>query len=164
MKKLFFILLLTFMIPWHECRAADITPEEVTALGEALQDEYKAQATYRAVIERFGEVRPFSNIVHAERRHINALLGLYNTYQIEPPQNKWQGETFYFNSLGEACEAAAQAEIDNAAIYDELFKHITKSDIQRVFANLRSASIDRHLRAFRRCASRSEDSYEEFPF
>ncbi|MDJ0902977.1 MAG: hypothetical protein QNJ55_29670 [Xenococcus sp. MO_188.B8] len=32
------------------------------ALVEALQDEYKARATYRLVISEFGEIRPFTNI------------------------------------------------------------------------------------------------------
>ena len=35
------------------------------ALNEALQDEYKARATYRAIIQRYGPVRPFVNIVEA---------------------------------------------------------------------------------------------------
>jgi hypothetical protein len=43
-------------------------------LGDALDDEYKAEATYAAVITRFGPVRPFINIVEAERRHAGALI------------------------------------------------------------------------------------------
>ena len=35
------------------------------ALNESLQDEYKARATYRAIIQAFGPVRPFINIVEA---------------------------------------------------------------------------------------------------
>ena len=41
---------------------------------EAIDDEYKARATYRLVIREFGEIRPFINIVEAESRHIEALL------------------------------------------------------------------------------------------
>ena len=32
------------------------------ALLDALNDEYKALATYQKVIEQFGEIRPFTNI------------------------------------------------------------------------------------------------------
>lgn len=39
------------------------------ALRAALDDEYRAEATYAAVITAFGEVRPFINIIEAERRH-----------------------------------------------------------------------------------------------
>ena len=45
---------------------SDINLEAV--LLEALDDERKAEATYAAVIEKFGEVRPFINIIDAERR------------------------------------------------------------------------------------------------
>ncbi|WP_447962675.1 hypothetical protein [Nitrospira sp. Ecomares 2.1] len=36
---------------------------------EALMDEYKARAFYRLVLNTFGEIRPFSNIVNAEETH-----------------------------------------------------------------------------------------------
>ena len=42
----------------------DVTLEEV--LEEALLDEYKARDTYRKIIDTFGAVRPFVNIVEAE--------------------------------------------------------------------------------------------------
>ncbi len=37
------------------------------ALGEALDDEYKARATYRVVISKFGKIRPFVNILESDR-------------------------------------------------------------------------------------------------
>ncbi|MGB7250036.1 MAG: hypothetical protein WBC73_13945, partial [Phormidesmis sp.] len=45
-------------------------PNERTqqAMVEAINDEYRARALYGAVLEKFGEVRPFSNIVQAENR------------------------------------------------------------------------------------------------
>lgn len=47
------------------------------ALDEALDDEYRARATCRAVIDRFGPARPFVNIVESEQRHIEALVRQY---------------------------------------------------------------------------------------
>lgn len=49
----------------------DTLPPDFTALCEALDDEYKARAIYRAVIGRFGPVLPFANIVHSEQRHLD---------------------------------------------------------------------------------------------
>ena len=46
---------------------------EIHALHEALEDEYRAWATYDQVIADFGDVRPFNNIRNAEARHIEAL-------------------------------------------------------------------------------------------
>jgi hypothetical protein len=46
---------------------------EVRALQEALDDEYRAWATYDQVIHDFGNERPFINIREAEARHIEAL-------------------------------------------------------------------------------------------
>jgi hypothetical protein len=50
------------------------------ALNEAIQDEYKACETYRLVIEKFGLIRPFVNIIEAENRHIQALVSVYRKY------------------------------------------------------------------------------------
>ena len=48
--------------------------------------------------------------------------------------------------------AGVQAEIDNVAIYDELFKLDLPSDTRAVFENLQRASLEKHLPAFKRCA------------
>ncbi|MCK5861387.1 MAG: DUF2202 domain-containing protein, partial [Candidatus Hydrogenedentes bacterium] len=98
--------------------AVVLSADEQGALNDALQDEYKARATYAKVIETFGAVRPFSNIIHAESQHINALSRLYNRYNLPIPADTWKDKVPVFTSLEEACTAAIQAEIDNAALYD----------------------------------------------
>ena len=40
---------------------------------DAINDEYHARAFYNAVIDKFGEIRPFSNIVQAETRHAETI-------------------------------------------------------------------------------------------
>ncbi len=59
------------------------------SLIEALDDEYKAQASYRKIIEKFGEIRPFINIMEAEGRHIQALLPLFVKYGVSVPEDTW---------------------------------------------------------------------------
>jgi len=57
----------------------------IDALSEALEDDYLARATYRKVIERFGPVWPFANIVEAENRHVAALLAQFDRLGVTPP-------------------------------------------------------------------------------
>lgn len=59
-----------------------------------------------------------------------------------------------FASVHDACRASVQAEIDNAAIYDRILQSTHRDDILRVYRALQSASTDRHLPAFQRCAMR----------
>lgn len=133
-----------------------LTRGEREALGQALQDEYKAQATYQKVMSRFGEIRPFSNIVQAEQRHINALVSLFDFYQIAVPENKWREKLFSFASVKEACQAGADAEIKNAGLYEVLLSKVEKEDVKIVFRNLQRASQEHHLKAFQRCVQRYE--------
>ena len=127
---------------------------ERQALAAALDDEYKSHETYRRVIADFGPVRPFINIVEAEARHIAALLALFKKYAMAPPANRWAGQAPRFADVHAACVAGVQGEIDNVALYDGLLQATQRTDVLQVFHALRSASQDRHLPAFQRCAQR----------
>lgn len=125
-----------------------------SALAEALQDEYKARATYRAVIAAFGRVRPFVNIVESEERHIQALRRQFARLGLEPPEDAWAGRVTAPPTLLEACEQAAQAERDNRAMYDRLLGAVSDPMVRCVFGRLQEASQERHLPAFESCVRR----------
>lgn len=121
-------------------------------LTEAIEDEYKARATYRRVLEEFGDVRPFSNILGAEQRHIDALLVLFTEYGLRVPEDNWPDRVETPATLLAACQAGVTAEIDNATMYDRLLAASGDfPDVQSVLRNLQRASQENHLPAFQRC-------------
>lgn len=130
------------------------------AVLRALDDEYHAEAVYAVILAAFGDVRPFSNIIEAERRHQAALFGLMTTYGIPVPANDYLlGKTPIAPlpaTVQAACEIGVAAEIENARLYDEdlLPAVADHADITQVFTRLRDASINNHLPAFQRCAAR----------
>jgi hypothetical protein len=127
---------------------------ERQALREALDDEYRAWATYDQVIADFGPARPFINIRDAEAQHIDELGALFQRYGLPLPESTWTGRAPRFASPREACEAAVTGELENVALYERLMRTTRRQDILAVFANLQRASEERHLPAFRRCAVR----------
>ncbi|MGE0827526.1 MAG: DUF2202 domain-containing protein [Candidatus Binatia bacterium] len=132
-----------------------------SVLTEALNDEYKARATYRLVIRKFGEIRPFINIVAAENRHIQALLPLFNKYGVPLPEDDWESRVAVPPSVKEACQLGVQAEIENAEMYERLLDSAKQyPDVQRVLKNLRRASQENHLPAFQRCVERGGSTDE----
>ena len=125
------------------------------ALVAALVDERRAHATYEAVVEKFGDVRPFSNIVNAERRHESFLLPLFEKYRITVPANQFAKEKILVPEiLADACRQAIDGEKENIAMYDRFLEFITESDIRQTFTYLRDASRNNHLPAFERCSTR----------
>jgi hypothetical protein len=138
--------------PIENLTPGDLSESEVEALQRALDDEYKAWATYEQVIADFGAVRPFTQIQKAEENHIDALVTLFERYGLEVPANEYPGSIPSFDTLAEACAAGAQAEIDNAALYGELFDMTDNTDVIRVFTSLQQASQTKHLPAFEGCA------------
>jgi rubrerythrin len=126
------------------------------ALMEAIEDEYKARATYRAVIAAFGPVRPFINIVESEDRHVIALTDLFRRRGLMPPEDTWMGRVAAPASIAQACRDAVAAEIENGAMYERLLEIVGDADVRRVLRNLRLASQENHLPAFRRCLTRMQ--------
>ncbi len=138
----------------------DLTPDEINGLLLALNDEYHAWATYNQVIKDFGNVTPFSNIINAEAQHISMLETLFNTYGVPIPENPWIGNAPQFADTTAACEAGVQAEIENAALYENIFSSTERDDILTVYQSLQSASWNQHLPAFQRCAAgQTEDGF-----
>jgi len=123
-------------------------------LNEALMDEYKARDIYRKIIDIFGPVRPFINIVEAEQRHIEMLLPLYEKYAISLPVEPDPEQVTVADSLQNACQMGVEAELTNMAMYDRLIAAADQPDVIDILQRLQAASRNHHLPAFQRCADR----------
>ncbi|RTZ73273.1 MAG: DUF2202 domain-containing protein [Gammaproteobacteria bacterium] len=125
-------------------------------LDEALMDEYKARDTYRKIIDTFGPVRPFSNIVEAEQTHIDMLKPLYESHGIPLPPKPDPARVEAPSTLLEACRTGVAAEIENVAMYDRLIAATQAEDVVDVLKRLQAASREHHLPAFQRCVERGD--------
>ncbi len=121
------------------------------ALVEAINEEYGALATYEAIMDQFGAVQPFASIAWSEASHIAALTTLFERYGLDVPAAP-EFQAPVFDTLQDACEAGVQAEIADAALYDQLFEVVTAPDVIQVLNNLQNASLNNHLPAFEACA------------
>ena len=128
----------------------------IEAMSEALEDEYKARAIYAGIIDRFGPVRPFVNIVEAEDRHARALIALFRSMGVTPPRDDWPGKVEIPQSIEQACAEGVAAEIENQDMYERLLDMTDVPEVRAVFKRLQAASRDRHLPAFRRCLEREK--------
>jgi hypothetical protein len=125
------------------------------AMAAGLQDERNAYAIYEAVLEQFGNVRPFTNIQRAEAQHIAAWEFLFDRYELPLPAAEPLAEAPSFATVAEACQAAADAEIANFDLYDNMLATFEDyPDMVQVVTALRDASEFNHLPAFERCATR----------
>jgi hypothetical protein len=129
-------------------------PELFDALVTALDDEYRARATYAAVIAAFGPATPFDRIAASEERHVAALEAAFGRYGLPLPVDRWRDRVPPPPTLADACRDGVAGEIHNIALYDRLLAQVGEPDLRAVFMNLRGASAEGHLPAFRVCAER----------
>lgn len=111
-------------------------------------------------MDKFGEVRPFSNIARAELRHERFLPEIPKRHGLSATANP------YLNgkkpapqapvTLKAACEEGVKAEIENLTLYNDKLIPAAKAypDIVAVFERLRDASQQNHKPAFERCVAR----------
>lgn len=114
----------------------------------ALQDEYLALERYSTVIKTFGNQRPFTNIINAEKTHISYLEPLFEKYNISLPNNDVKDYVKVPTSLKESTELGIQGEIENIEMYERFLEEALPDDVKNVFIALKKASLN-HLRAFK---------------
>jgi hypothetical protein len=131
--------------------AQPLDQAEIEALNRAIAEEYGALNTYKAAIAQFGNVYPFSQIARSEQQHVNALSRQLTKYGLSIPADPGLTGTPTFTSLTNACQVGVDAEIADAALYDELLKVTDNADLIQVFKNLQRASLNAHLPAFETC-------------
>ncbi|MDN5302939.1 MAG: hypothetical protein PWQ60_2453 [Thermoanaerobacteraceae bacterium] len=115
----------------------------------AIEDEFLARSEYEAIIEKFGQVKPFTNIIKAEEKHISMLKDLYSKYNYKIPEDNSKDHIIIPQNLNDSFKAGVNAEIDNIAMYDKFLKQDIPDDIKKVFVELRDASKN-HLSAFQK--------------
>jgi len=100
----------------YEEYSMDTTIEELDSytleemLNYAILDEYMAKAEYEAIIETFGEIKPFTNIVLAEQTHIDLLVPLFEAYGIVLPENNAVESVVIPDSITSALATGVEAE------------------------------------------------------
>lgn len=146
---------------WRSCVTADSElPAEVQEMVlEALvgpEGEYAAYATYAAILDTYGAVNPFSNIMASEARHIEALTSILDAHGVPyPEENPYLGTIEVPESLVAAAQAGVDAEIANVDLYEQQLEAVANyPEITRVFLSLQSASLNQHLPAFERAVDR----------
>lgn len=120
------------------------------ALISAIDDERQAQAYYAAVLAKFGQVRPYTQLVKAEARHEEILVRYCEQNGIEVPANQWATPTVPLPAtLEEVRQQSLTREVKNVEMYDEFLKTIKTPALVTIFENLRSASLDHHIPALK---------------
>ncbi len=115
----------------------------------ALEDEYLALTTYLMIMEAYEATNPFASIARSEVRHIASLHKLFETYNLDIPEDRSAWFVELPASLVIAFETGIHAEIENIAMYQAFLNQDLPTNVRNVFSALMRAS-ENHLKAFER--------------
>lgn len=132
-----------------------MTDTRRAALEEALDQAYRAEATFESAIAAFGPVPPFVGLVEEERRHADTLLQIFERHGLEARPNRWRGRISKPGSVREACSAAAAVEEARLAMYDRLISAVDDPEVAATFRALRDTARTGHLPELERCTDRT---------
>jgi hypothetical protein len=128
----------------------------------AIEDEYSAKATYQALLVLFPQEKILEHLLSAEQKHINALVPLFETYNVTIPLESTIPLTVTYGSIQEAALDIVAKEVSNIAMYAHfLIQSDLPSDVEFLFTNLMNASI-KHQAAGERVAANGTNSFAMF--
>lgn len=119
----------------------------------AVEDEYLAHGEYATIMKKFGNFRPYDNIIKAEEQHLEWLKTEYKARGLAFPSDGSAPYVVAPADLKAAAQAGVDAEISNIDMYKaflartELLKPENAS-VKTLFEQLMHAS-ENHLRAFK---------------
>ena len=167
------MLFMGFMISFTQCAelpGANDDPAVQTGLSEAetsgilfMREEEKLARDVYLYLYEFHPLRPFLNISKSEQAHMDAILYLIETFDLEDPVGEnpvgiFQNEELQllYNELIEKGSKTREKalkvgafieEVDIIDLQTELENHAVHEEVIRVYTNLCRAS-ENHLRAF----------------
>jgi hypothetical protein len=110
-----------------------------------LNCEHFAEASYALL-----EVKPFTNVLDAEKKHVTALERLYNKRGINHTAQEICGD---ITNMPKTCAAALALEEEIASRYLALLATALPRDVENVLTHLKEATDD-HVVAFGNCVQR----------
>lgn len=135
----------------NEVQVSEISLEELSEIESMLtvliKDEYNARSEYQALVNKFGEITPFVNLVKAETNHIKALTQLFTVYGLNVPTDNASNFVIIPSTLAEAYLIGIKAETDNIALYKAFLEKDLPINLENVFNHLMNASKS-HLSIF----------------
>lgn len=124
-------------------------------LNHAIWDEYLSMTKYYYFIQKFGRVRPLTNIANSERAHAAILKPIFSKYGFPIPENEAAQYVEIPGTLLEAFYNSSAAEKRTAEMYGIFLRQELPEDVKIVFTVLRTAA-NNHVKAFERAISRRE--------
>jgi hypothetical protein len=113
----------------------------------AIQDEYLARSEYQYVLDTFGDVIPFKDIMMAEVQHIKDVKILLEKYNLPVPEDLSNAHLIKVEDSNQTFEIGVKAEQDNIAMYQDFLTKDLPEDVSTTFELLMKAS-EQHLLAF----------------
>ncbi len=128
-----------------------LSTSEKVALASVIENEYELRATYQKVLDKFGDERPFINVIGSKEHNINMLTELMLKHGTKPPADDWINRVNEYDSIEDACKAAVQFEADSSMLYQSVFASTSKDNVLEILLHIEKIIMMNNIPTFERC-------------
>ncbi|CZE48547.1 hypothetical protein [Campylobacter geochelonis] len=129
-------------------------------LQAAIKDEQIAFATYANIVQKFGDIKPFSAIMQTQLKFIQELSYMIKK-QGEEPQEADISDIEEAKSIEEAYEIALVIERKTIRFYEKMISNVQNEEIKDLFYRLQASSYNDNLPAFRKKLEKKDEIKSE---
>lgn len=133
-------------VPAQETVKVDATLEKI--LVQVMEEESMTKGVYTAMVEKFGDQKPYSNLVRASERQVSKLEDILEQYDISW-ENKDNSSVLVPATLEEGYQTSLEAAKSRVALYDKFLKEDITEDIESSLTRLKAVA-QRQVEAFER--------------
>ncbi len=101
------------------------------------------------VLQAFGPVQPFKDLLKIEEKYRMILTSLAKRYDRALPADEWEGQIAIPVSFVEACEEAIQLERENDRLYTASLDRMDDPALRRLLMRMRNVSQISHQPNFK---------------
>jgi len=136
--------------PAQQSKMPTLDDASRAALLKAIEHEREGIDLYGAVIAKHCNIRPFAQILEAEKRHETDLINVAKRFALNVPAHAATKPNVP-DTVKDACEAAVKWERDTGSLFNQLSADVKRPGIKNTLTRQASTATERHLPAFERC-------------
>ena len=129
-----------------------IERSQESAMRDAMKFEYQTITLLDEALAEHGDIHSFQSIKDEKQEHIDILRQGFIDYELDVPDNYWEGRIVLPQNIADSCRRGVQAEDTLVNFYTaQLVLNKENENLVKIFTTFKEVSEKRHKLLFEAC-------------